>query len=199
MTADISVLITTIPTREERLLNAYRSAARQSLRPKHIIVQEDVDRVGAPRNRDMGLSRVETEWVAFLDDDDYFYPDHLETLYNAAIENDADIVYAWFDVEGGTDPFPHLFGKPWDPENPTETTITILAKTEVVRRAGGYSNFDGVVHEELEGRAQGDTAGEDFRMIFKANKQGAKIVHVPKRTWAYVHWHGNTSGRADRW
>lgn len=201
---DLTVLITTIPTRTERLLKAYRSAATQTLRPKHILVQEDVDKLGAPRNRDLGIARVETEWVALLDDDDYFYPDHLEALYTAAIESDADIVYSWFDVEGGTDPFPQNFGKPWDPENPIQVTVTVLAKVDVIRRAGGYSNTSSLSEEELASYAQGNTVGEDFRMIAAANAQGAKIVHLPKKTWAYVHWVengkiGNTSGRPDRW
>jgi glycosyltransferase involved in cell wall biosynthesis len=203
-TPDITVVITTIPTRAERLRKAIRSVTKQTLLPKDLIIQEDTHKVGAPANRDAGLAQVETEWVAFLDDDDYFYPDHLETLYTAATENEADIVYSWFDVEGGTDPFPHNFGKPWDPENPIQTTVTTLCKTEVVRKSGGFSSLDGFTEEELEEYAQGATAGEDFRMVLRANAQGAKIVHVPKKTWAYVHWNengkiGNTSGRPDRW
>ncbi len=46
---------------------------------------------------------MNTEWVAFLDDDDYFYPQHLEALANAAQDTGADMVYPWYDVDGGTD------------------------------------------------------------------------------------------------
>lgn len=196
---DLSVLITTIPTREDRYEKAVDSVLLQSLIPGVIVTSTDWDKVGAPQNRDNGIELVGTKWVALLDDDDYFYPDHLESLYTAALEHDADIVYAWFEVEGGTDPFPLNFGKPWDPENPIQTTVTILAKTDVIRAAGGYTNAFGMSADELGEYAQGNTAGEDFRMIFNANKMGAKIVHVPKKTWAYVHWAHNTSGRPDRW
>ena len=196
---DLTVVITTIPTRKVRLKKALDSVKAQTLHPFEIIVSEDTEKKGAPFNRDAGLAQVTTEYVAFLDDDDYLYPDHLEVLYAAIKEQDADIVYSWFDVEGGTDPFPENFGKPWDPENPVQTTVTTLCKTETVRNAGGFSNTYGLNEEQLATFAQGNTVGEDFRMVMSALKNGAKIYHVPKRTWAYVHWHGNTSGRPDRW
>lgn len=200
---DVTVLITTIPTRAERLSVAISSVAQQTLLPTELIVQPDFEKVGAPANRDAGIEQVTTKYVALLDDDDYFYPDHLETLYQAALDTDADIVYSWFDVEGGTDPFPQNFGKPWNPDEPVQITVTVLAKTDVIRKAGGYSNTSSLTPEELEIYAQGNTIGEDFRMIANANAQGAKIVHVAKKTWAYVHWQdatgGNTSGRPDRW
>lgn len=196
---DLTVLITTIPTRADRLRVACDSVASQTLKPYDTIVSMDTQRLGAPANRDKGIKRVNTNYVAILDDDDYFYPDHLDTLYQAALDTDADIVYSWFDVVGGHDPFPQNFGKPWNPDEPVQTTVTILAKTDVIRRAGGYSTTESLTEEELASFAQGNTVGEDFRMIAAANKQGAKIVHVAKKTWAYVHWSGNTSGRPDRW
>lgn len=197
--ADLTVLITTIPTRLDRLRVALESVASQTLLPHAAICQSDTERLGAPGNRDAGIAQVETKYVALLDDDDYFYPDHLETLYKVALDTDADIVYSWFDVVGGEDPFPQNFGQPWDPKNPVQTTVTILAKTDVIRKAGGYMNTDSLTEEELSSFAQGNTVGEDFRMVAAANAQGAKIVHVPKKTWAYVHHTSNTSGRPDRW
>lgn len=197
--ADLTVLVTTIPTRQDRLRVALDSIDAQTLKPYDVVVQMDTEKVGAPGNRDKGIKRVNTNYVALLDDDDYFYPDHLDTLYQAAIDTDADIVYSWFDVEGGTDPFPQNFGKPWNPDEPVQTTVTVLAKTAMIRQAGGYMNTDSLTEEELESFSQGNTVGEDFRMVAAANKQGAKIVHVAKRTWAYVHHQSNTSGRPDRW
>jgi SAM-dependent methyltransferase len=202
---DLSVLITTIPVREERLKRAVDSVVAQSLLPAELIVQLDEKKTGAAANRDAGIDRVKTKYVALLDDDDFFHPDHLETLYQAALDTDADIVYSWFEMDGGTDPFPENFGKPWDPKNPCQTTVTVLAKVDTIKKAGGYSNKFNMSFEELGKFAQGNTAGEDFRMVFNANKQGAKIVHVPKKTWSYSHWIsadgklGNTSGLPDRW
>lgn len=192
----ITVLIPSIATRTNFLRVAINSVQKQTLRPAAIIVQMDEFKMGAASNRDSGLQQVETEWVALLDDDDYFYQNHLEVLYKTALETDADIVYSWFDVINGTDPFPENFGQEWDPENPIQTTITILAKTEVLKKAGGYTNSWA---SDLTKFAQGNTVGEDFRIIYSANKNGAKIVHAPYRTWAYRHHAHNTSGLPERW
>src|SRR4051812_3654330 len=67
------------------------------------------------RNRLVGMAR--TEWVAFVDDDDRVYPEHLSTL----LENsgDADVVYTMCDVEGRT----------WKPEHDCELRILEAANT----------------------------------------------------------------------
>lgn len=197
--SDLTLVITTIPTRRERLARALMSVAAQTLHPAAVVIQEDVEKKGAPANRDNGLAAVQTKYVAFLDDDDYLYTQHIERLYSAAVAHDADIVYSWFDVEGGTDPFPENFGKPWNPEHPVQTTVTTLCKAEAVRKAGGFCTTIGLNDEQLATYAQGNTIGEDMRMVLSANAQGAKIVHVPEKTWSYVHWAGNTSGMPTRW
>lgn len=197
--SDLSVIIPTIPGREHYLARAKRSIDIQTLQPINIIVSVDNERLGAAGNRDKALYQVDTEYVAMLDDDDYFYYNHIETLYKSIKEYDADIVYSWFDVVGGEDPFPQNFGRPWNPEEPCQTTVTVMARTETLLKAGGYSNKFGFSDDKLHQFSQGNTAGEDFRIVYRANAQGAKIVHVPKRTWAYVHHAENTSGLPDRW
>jgi len=87
---DLTLVITTIPVRAERLQIALKSVDNQTLYPSEIIIQCDTERLGAPGNRDAGLAKVQTKYAAFLDDDDYFYPQHLELLYNAAVKEDAD-------------------------------------------------------------------------------------------------------------
>lgn len=196
---DLTLVITTMPSRPKSLNRALMSIANQTLQPGRIVVQMDTVGVGAAANRDAGLSRVETKWVAFLDDDDYLYPQHIQRLYEVANEQDADLVYSWFDVDGGVDPFPENFGKAWDPERPVQTTVTTLGKTESYKEVGGYSSLDGFSQAELEAYSQGNTAGEDFRLVCNLNAAGKKIVHHPEKTWAYVHWGGNTSGRAGLW
>lgn len=46
--------------------------------------------------RNAGIDVAEGEWLAFIDSDDYVHEDYLKTLYNAAIENDADLVVCDF-------------------------------------------------------------------------------------------------------
>ncbi len=43
---------------------------------------------------------AESKWIALLDDDDYFYPDHLASLVEAAEANGSDVAYSWCDVSG---------------------------------------------------------------------------------------------------
>lgn len=159
-------------------------------------VVEDVNREGAPITRQRGLDAVETEWVAFLDDDDEFKPQHLEKLMTAALENDADYVYSWYKVVGGHDPRREVFGRPWDPSNPVQTTITTLVRANVAK-AAGFVLRDGETEDLLS--PDRHYAGEDWRFTKRVNDSGAKIHHLPEITWLWYHHGGNTSGLPKMW
>jgi glycosyltransferase involved in cell wall biosynthesis len=130
--------------------------------------------------------------VAFLDSDDWWYPNHLETLYKTALETDADYVFSYFTVHDRyeaqviEDPL-QKFGVPFDPENPHQTTVTTLVRTHIARRAGFHSVPDNRM-------AGGMRFGEDYAFTLDCLELGAKIVHVPARTWAWRHHGANSSG-----
>lgn len=149
--------------------------------PHRLLTVEDTDRQGAAATRQRGLDQVTTEWTAFLDSDDELDPTHLAQLLACAEQTGADYVYPWFRVRGGRDPFPMFFGKPWDDRHPHSTTITILVRTELAQQVG----FRPV-------------AGEDFTFTKDCIIAGAKIVHLPVRSWTWVHHGRNSSGRPDR-
>jgi len=52
--------------------------------------------LGCARNR--GLELAKGEYVAFIDSDDCIKPDYLEKLYNAAVQNGADIAICGFEM-----------------------------------------------------------------------------------------------------
>lgn len=48
---------------------------------------------GLAAARNTGLSRCSGEYIAYLDDDDLYYPDHLETILSAMARNGWDVAY----------------------------------------------------------------------------------------------------------
>lgn len=183
-----------IPTHPARITNgmtkrAVGSALLQSYPASAIIVENDKTKMGAPFTRNAGLQKVTTEWVAFLDSDDQFKKNHLEVLINGAYEHGADYVFSWFDPIGfgGGDPLGH-FGKQWDYEHPTQTTITTLVKTEIAQLVGFRTPPEGAT-------INGERYGEDFQFTMECAEEGAKFLHIPQRTWLW-NYHGmNTSGK----
>lgn len=171
--------------RNGMLTRATLSVTRQTS-PARLITVEDTRREGAALTRQRGLEQVRTEWTAFLDSDDELDRDHLEHLLACAADTGADYVYPWFRVVGGTDPFPMFYGKPFDPTAPNCTTITVLVRTELAKHVGFTRDPNVAV------------SGEDFQFTLGCLAVGAKIVHLPRRSWTWHHGSQNTSGLPDR-
>jgi glycosyltransferase involved in cell wall biosynthesis len=156
-----------------------------------VSVSIDTERLGSSVNRNQALAGVQTEWTALLDDDDEWNPGHVGLLLNHAQATGADLVYPWFSVPGGFDPWPHREGQPFDREalrGENYIPITVLVRTELLRDAGGF-------------RPKGppDNPCDDWGTWDALLERGAKFSHLNRRTWTW-HWHGaNTSGRTDRW
>lgn len=207
----VTVIVPSIPPRAEMLARALASVANQRRPADEIMVRIANDRMPAPQQRDAMLAKVTTEWVAPLDDDDELYPFHLAALldesrvqahHDSPYPYYADIIYPWFDVLGGTDPFPQWEGVAWDnlhPE-PHQIPITALFRTELLRDLGGWGAGWDTDDPEAPGvDEEGNRAGEDYALILRAVKAGAKIVHLPVRSWAWHHHATNTMGLSSRW
>ena len=192
----MSGITVVIPTHPARVRNgmtkrAIGSVLGQTLPAESIVVEHDLTQAGASATRDRGLRKVTTEWAAFLDSDDQLKPVHLERLMECAIGTGADYCYAWYEAVGfGADPLPH-FGRRFDPERPTQTTITILVRTELAQAVGFREPPAGALID-------GERYGEDFQFTVECLKAGARIEHLPERTWLWNLHGANTSGRADR-
>lgn len=185
----ITVAIPSIPPRVcgGLLQSATESVRAQTLLPSGgISVSVDVDKAGAAVTRQRALDGVKTEWVAFLDDDDLFYPNHLETLLGLASDTGADYLYSWFD---GNNPFPQHRGKEFDPDNPHHTTMTVMVRTELAKQVGFATD-----HPEGWTLPQ-----EDWRFTLGCIEAGAKFAGTGDVTWHYRVHRGNTSGVPERW
>jgi len=188
-TADITVATPTIPP---RVCNGMLEASNLSVREQTLLpeggisVALDVDKRGAARTRQRALDAVRTKWVAFLDDDDWLYPNHLETLYQLVIEHGADYSYSWFD---GNNPFPMHKGRQMNPAEPHHTTMTVLVRTELAKEVGFANHPD----------APSEWSGEDWAFTLGCIKLGAKFIGTGDTTWHYNVHSGNTSGLQSRW
>lgn len=176
------------------LQRAFASIQGQTHQAAAVSIGVDVHRDGAPLTRQRALMSANTEWVAFLDDDDEFRPQHLEKLIKFASDMDADYVYSWFDTHPlGLDPFPIThFTLPWDPAQPRHTTITTLVKTDLAKSVGF------IRPEDMELK-DGVIIGEDWAFTLGCIAAGAKIEHLIEKTWIWHHHGRNTSGLPTRW
>lgn len=171
------------------LLRALNSVLTQTYLPAAVSVAVDLDRDGAPPTRQRALEAVQTEWTAVLDSDDVWMPKHLEKVLAHALMTGADLVYSGHEtIPAGHSPLPYThFQKPWNPEDPIETTVTVLVRTAIAKQVG-YHALD---------RGQVNT-GEDFNFILGCRDLGAMISCLQEKTWFYDIRGQNTSGLPGR-
>lgn len=210
----ITVCVPSIPPREKMLGRALESIEVAGHRLGRDLREEGVsqfklqvalaiddEKQGAARTRHAALLEAETEYVAFLDDDDEMLPRHLSALYFAAQEFKADYLWSRFRIQfpdGRTAEGPQFLGakafSQWDDANPCQTTITTLVKTELALRAGGFEQFD-----DTGQLFDGQRRGEDFEFTTRCRGLGGVFRHVPEVTWLWHHHGKNTSGMPSRW
>lgn len=62
--------------------------------PQRVIYNRHQNNRGLPATRNTGIAAATGEWVAFLDADDLWKPDHLATLVSTSQIEDSDMIYA---------------------------------------------------------------------------------------------------------
>src|SRR5882757_395441 len=180
MRSTVCAVIPTIPPRSSTLLlSALKSVSIQERPVDQISIAIDNWHDGAWKTRQRAVDAAQTDWIAFLDDDDEWYPQHIDRLLNHAIETDADYVYSYFDTQRTADVLGN-FNKTFDPKEPTHTTMTVLVRTQLAQSV----RFTPRAPEHIAG-------GEDHRFIVGCVKMQAKIVHLPEQTWFWRIHSGN--------
>ena len=200
----VTIAIPTIPGREALLERAARSAQCQ-LRPADaILVERDEHRSGAAAARNRLLELVDTEWIAWLDDDDELLSNHLRALLDAAEASGADLVYPRPVLLplGTTDPTatrtPSGFWAtpPWGIQfGPLQVKqlrhesnfipVTYLVRTEMARKAGGFP-------EPYSEDWPRDC--EDWGHLVRLLDAGARFHHHDEPTWLWHHHDHHTAG-----
>ena len=200
----VTAVVATIPGREHLLTRATASIDAQCRPVDAVIVEHDYWRTGAASTRNRALAKVDTDYIAWLDDDDELLPNHLDVLMAEAETTGADLVYPVPQMASGTDPtavsvmgqWIRPWGVPFGPEQEHHLRtqgsfipITHLVRTGMVLAAGGFP----------EGRTlpAGRYQGEDERYLIALLDAGARFTHVAETTWRWHGSHGtNTAGRA---
>lgn len=187
MRPGVTVVTPTIPPRTLQLSRAIASVAAQTHKPADHLISCDHRAEGQVAIRNRMLPSVTTEWIAFLDDDDEFMPHHLERLVVHAQATGADLVYPWFDVQGGADPL-GAFGRPFDPvaiRHANYIPVTYLCRAELAQGA-----MFPLCPEEWP-----DEGCADWGFLLRLLDAGARFSHLPEKTWIWHHWRGSTAGR----
>lgn len=197
----VTVVIPSIPPRAEYLIRAVKSVTAQDYKGMlSISIDIDNQKTGATATRWRALKQARGDFVAFLDDDDEFYPHHLSAIIQGMHDASADYGYSWFDVIGGTDPFPPVHETTqWTDKIPIQTTVTTVVDRHLALRA--YEMIIGEKNAESpRPTPDGHRAGEDWAFTLNCLSLGAKIHHIlGKRTWAWHHHGMNTSGLPENW
>ncbi len=176
---DVTAVVPTIPPRQHLLERALDSVWNQTRVPASVVVVRDDDHTGAWATRNRGVASVTTGWIAFLDDDDEWLPDHVSSLVAHADATGADYVFSWYTttyIPGGADPLGH-YGRVFDPRHPhhTGSATGLLVRPSPARAVPFTAPADDAT-----------VGGEDWRFTLDCVARGARVVHLPERTY---HWH----------
>lgn len=184
--ARVTVVTPTIPGREDLLARAMASVRAQTIPVRHEVERDATGRgPGATRNR--AMARVDTEWIAFLDDDDELHPWHCEKLLAHADTTGADLVWSQYDVIG----YDGRMRKQPPPRMPPHTPLSVLDErnfipiTYLIRRS----------LVESFGGFQEDFCPEDHQFLIDARDAGMTVSHLPIRTWIVRQHSSNTHGQ----
>jgi hypothetical protein len=202
----VAVCIPSTPPRAELLDRALGSVLEQTRPADQLIVKMDATGEGAGPTRNKAWQEATTDYVAFLDDDDEFLPNHLEVCMRTIRRANADLVYSWFELVGWPEATPqrpdamatthdgrlvHPLGVPFGPEQEAHMRryafipITTVVRRAALERSGGFPT-PGTPEWPRDDC-------EDWGGWLRLLDTGARFVHAPVRTWRCHYTVGDES------
>lgn len=142
------------------------------------------------RIRNVGIMCARGGYVAYLDSDNVYFPDHLEVLHEAIIRENADVVYG---------------DRVYKSDNPNETKFMGKMSYDFdLKRLehGNYIDTSDIMHtiQVINEVGFWDIFWEnyaDWLLMLRLGKAGKKIIHVPKTITEY-HWGTSNIGQQNQ-
>jgi glycosyltransferase involved in cell wall biosynthesis len=166
----VAAIIPTLIERRDMAKRAVGSVIAQVQPVDQIVVRLDAARDGPAVTRNRAVGCCDTEWLAFLDDDDEWLPRHVETL--VANSGGADVVYTDCEVRGEhtNDLVVNIDFDPFRLLRFNFIPVTTLVRRSAFLEAGGFDPADRY---------------EDWELWKRLARLGAAFTHVPETTWVY--------------
>ncbi len=189
---------TVMPTfrRPELLPGAVDSALAQTVEDNLVIVVDDggglpplpshprLVAVSLSRNsavlglvRNVGIRLTDSEFIAFLDDDNTWLPDHLEAAL-AALRDGADLIYTAVERRRPDGTLLDVLSTPFDHHSLLDSSGWVDANSLVIRRAPD------VLFSRLP-RTRATLPKEDWEFVHRMAKRRV-VEHVPRATVRYL-------------
>ncbi len=139
------------------------------------------------RPKNVGIMCSRGQYIAYLDDDNVYLPNHLEVLYKAIVKHQADVVYG---------------DRVYKSTNPNEKRF--MGKTSYSYdlkqiNMGNYIDTSDIMHtiQVINDIGYWDIFWErkaDWLLMTRFGKADKKIIHVPKVITEYW-WHNDNIGQ----
>ena len=141
--------------------------------------------LGGALARNIGISEATGDYITFLDDDDIYLPEKIDTQLNYMLENDYDLTFTDVRIHDTEDRLidyrEHKYLKSFNQEELLKNHImhhltptgTYMFKRESIIKIGGFDNV---------------SVGQEFMLMLKAIESGIKIGYISvANVIQYVH------------